>query len=422
MGRKTVSDYWNEIFENYDILKHIDEKSVFRITAKQIKEYKEPRLMTKFDNRRSRPKIFREHNLGILPIDNGEYLIGKFELYENVPKKSIPTPLEIDLPEYLESIDPDNIYSESNALNVALLTGMISNIIGEDSYETISGRMRANDFDFIVHSEEDDRHEISVKRPQIEVDGGYEGKEKLVLIEAKNTDPDDFIIRQLYYPYRFWKMKVNKSIVPIFFTYKNGLYDFYIYKFKDENDYNSITFLEHISYRLKYSQKSRILRKEIDIADENKTIPFPQADSFTRIKGILDFLSDRNCITTDISDLFEFTPRQGAYYLAAARYLGLVKKSKKYYELTKDAKRINELSVKDRNLELGKLVLEHKPFFLAYEYFIKNGIFPNNGEIVQFMKDSNINLPSENEVVYGRRASTVRGWIQWIIYSGIEIV
>lgn len=422
MGKKTVSDYWDRIFEKYDILKKIDEESFFRITAKQIKEFKEPRLMTKFDNRRSRPKVFRKHNLGILPIDNGEYLIGKFELYENVPKRMIPTPLEIDLPKYLESIDPDNIYSESNALNVALLTGMISKIIGEDLYETISGRMRANDFDFVVHSENDDKHTISVKRPQIEVDGGYEGKEKLVLIEAKNTDPDDFIIRQLYYPYRFWKMKVNKSIVPIFFTYKNGLYDFYIYKFDDENDYNSITFIEHISYRLKYNQKGRILRKEIFIVNEDKAIPFPQADSFNRIKGILDFLSDGNRRTKDISDLFEFTSRQGAYYLAAARYLGLVQKSKNYYELTVEAKRINELSVKDRNIELGKLVLKHKPFLLTYEYFIKNNMFPNNNEIVQFMKDCDINLPSRNEVVYVRRASTVRGWIQWIIYSGIEIV
>ena len=422
MARKTVSDYWNEIFEKYDILKHIDEEGMFRITSKEIKEFKEPRLMTKFDSRRSRGKLFRKHNLGILPIVNGEYLIGKFELYENVPKNMVPYPLEIDLPEYLESIDPDNIYSESNALNVALITGMISSVIGEDLYETISGRMRANSFEFIVHSENDDEHKISVKKPQIEVDGGYEGKEKLVLIEAKNTDPDDFIIRQLYYPYRFWKMKVNKKIIPIFFTYKNGLYDFYIYKFEDTADYNSITFIDHISYRLKYSQKSRILRKEIDIIEESKDIPFPQADSFTRIKGVIDFLSERNCIATDISDLFDFTPRQGAYYLAAARYLGLVKKGRKYYELTSKAKYINELSVKDRNIELGKLILEHKPFFLAYDYYIRRSSFPSNDEIIQFMKESDINLPSRNEVVYGRRASTIRGWVQWIIYSGLEIV
>lgn len=421
MKRKTVSDYWVEIFDKYDILKNINDYKVYRISASQIKEFKEPRLMTKFDNRRSRPKIFKDNNLGILPIDNGEYLIGRFELYENVPKKSIPSPLEIELPNYLESIDPDNIYSESNALNVALLTGMISNIIGEDLHETISGRMRANDFEFSVYSESGFEHKINVKRPQIEVDGGYEGKDKLVLIEAKNTDPDDFIIRQLYYPYRFWKMKVNKDIVPVFFTYKNGLYDFYIYKFAEENNYNSIEFIDHISYRLKYQQKLKITRNEIVFVKENPSIPFPQADSFTRIKGLIDYLSEGSCNTADIARLFEFTPRQGSYYLSAAKYLGLVKNKRKKYELTKKANYINGLSVKERNVELGKLILEHKTFFIAYDYFIKNNSFPSIDEIIGFMKSTNVNISSNKMSVYTRRASTVRGWVQWIIYSGIEI-
>ena len=422
MKNKTVSDYWDEIFLRYDVLKNINDKGFFKISANQIKEYKEPRLMTKFDNRASRPKIFKKYNLGILPIDNGEYLIGRFELYENVPKRMIPNPKEIDLPNYLESIDPDNIYSESNALNVALLTGMISSIIGEDLHETISGRMRANDFDFHVNTTDNQRFTINVKKPQIEVDGGYEGKEKLVIIEAKNTDPDDFIIRQLYYPYRFWKMKVNKEIIPVFFTYKNGLYDFYIYKFIDEKDYNSICFIDHISYRLKYLRNSAILRNEIHMIKEDLNIPFPQADSFTRIKGILNFLIDRCCSTNDIAELFEFTKRQGSYYLAAARYLGLVQKNKKFYELTNKAKHIISLSIRDRNLELGKLILEHRPFFLAYDYYKNNRIFPSNGDIIEYMKRSGVNISSNNEKVFERRASTVRGWIQWIVYSGIEIL
>lgn len=421
MGRKTVSDYWNEIFEKYNILDEIKNNQVFKISAKQIKEFKEPRLMTKFDSRRSRPKIFRQNKIGILPIDNGEYLLGKFELYESVPKEPNLVPLEVDLPEYLESIDPDNIYSESNALNVALLSGMIQNLIGEDLHETIAGRMRANDFDFIVHSNNDVTQTVNVRRPQIEIDGGYESENKLILIEAKNTDPDDFIIRQLYYPYRFWNMKVNKEIVPIFFTYKNGLYDFYVYRFVDELDYNSIEFVEHISYKLRYRNAEVIERKKLTIVDEDMTIPFPQADSFTRIKGILDYLSNKDCITNDIAELFDFTARQGSYYLAAARYLGLVKKTNASYILTDLGNTINSLSVKERNYTLGKIVLQHKPFLLVYDFYNKYNEFPSIDKIVEFMEISNVNLPSMNRVVYERRASTVRGWVQWIIYSGIEV-
>ncbi len=421
MEKKTISDYWEIIFDKYNVLDKIESNQVFKINANQIKKYKEPRLMTKFDSRKSRPKIFKQNNLGILPIDNGEYLIGRFELYESIPKLPNLIPLEVDLPEYLESIDPDNIYSESNALNVALLSGMIQNLIGEDLYETVSGRMRANEFDFCVRLNGCENQTISVRKPQIEIDGGYESKTKLVLVEAKNTDPEDFIIRQLYYPYRFWSMKVKKTIVPIFFTYKNGLYDFYIYDFEDKNDYNSIKFVEHISYRLRFRNLETIDRKRLEIVDEDFSIPFPQADSFTRVKGILDYLSDVECNTAEIADLFDFTPRQGSYYLAATRYLGLTQRKNNSYSLSQLGKSLNELSIKERNIMLGKLILSHKPFLLAYEYYSVNKEFPSVNQIVHFMKLSKVNNSSNNEAVYKRRASTIRGWIQWIVYSGISV-
>lgn len=53
---------------------------------------------------------------------------------------------------------------------------------------------------------------------QTEVDAGYEGKERLVLIEAKNRSKNNVIIRQLYYPFRQWTTHVaQKSVSVIFF-------------------------------------------------------------------------------------------------------------------------------------------------------------------------------------------------------------
>ena len=52
--------------------------------------------------------------------------------------------------------------------------------------------------------------------------------------------PEDFIIRQLYYPYRFWKDKVAKIVIPAFFAYENGIYNIFIYSFNDDNNYNSL--------------------------------------------------------------------------------------------------------------------------------------------------------------------------------------
>ena len=47
--RKTVSDLCNYIFSDYDILNEINRTGWFKIKADDIRTYKEPRLMTKFD-------------------------------------------------------------------------------------------------------------------------------------------------------------------------------------------------------------------------------------------------------------------------------------------------------------------------------------------------------------------------------------
>ena len=61
-------DLWNQIFEKYAILEHIKNDGKYEITSKTINEFREARLMTKFDNASQLPLIFSEHKLSILPI------------------------------------------------------------------------------------------------------------------------------------------------------------------------------------------------------------------------------------------------------------------------------------------------------------------------------------------------------------------
>ncbi|MBQ3566120.1 MAG: transcriptional regulator, partial [Oscillospiraceae bacterium] len=46
------------MFDKYDILNRIDMNGSFRISAAQIREYREPRLMAKFDHTVNLPGIF----------------------------------------------------------------------------------------------------------------------------------------------------------------------------------------------------------------------------------------------------------------------------------------------------------------------------------------------------------------------------
>ena len=157
--------------------------------------------MAKFDFSRQLPSVFRDNDLGILPIKNGEYIIGKFNLFETIKNTKYEDidVKKVELPSFIETIDPDNIYSESNALNVASLSGMFRDAFNEELYETIQGKMRTNTFNFVISSNNIDNN-IEVNGAAIEIDGGYESKSKVVLVEAKNSMPEDFVIRQLYYP------------------------------------------------------------------------------------------------------------------------------------------------------------------------------------------------------------------------------
>lgn len=62
---------WEKLFDKYQILDRVDRDGQFQISASQIKEFREPRLMTKFDHRVNLPAIFRKHNLAILPVTRG---------------------------------------------------------------------------------------------------------------------------------------------------------------------------------------------------------------------------------------------------------------------------------------------------------------------------------------------------------------
>ena len=65
---------WEKIFEKYDLLSEIAKNGVFEITADKIREFREPRLMTKFDHKVNLPKIFSSSiKSAIIPDANAQF-------------------------------------------------------------------------------------------------------------------------------------------------------------------------------------------------------------------------------------------------------------------------------------------------------------------------------------------------------------
>jgi len=191
-----------------------------------------------------------------------------------VPIEIVPFPPDI------ETINPDNLFSESISILCAHNTGMISELLGEETALTVLGRMSTGRFTYYINELKcDRRHSISVANSQCEIDSGFEGHRQFALVEAKNELVDDFLIRQLYYPYRLWKLQTTKAVVPIFLSISDSVFSFYLYRFVEEAHYNSIELLSHKKFQIGTTdielQDIVNLLNSITILPEPDGIPFP---------------------------------------------------------------------------------------------------------------------------------------------------
>ena len=426
MSRCTTNkEAWQLLFDKYNILEEINQNGYFKITAKQINEFREARLMTKFDNSANLPELFKDNNLAILPITSNSYMIARFQTYKKFEETEDEEIIKINFPEYIQSLDYNNITSEALAINCAYITQILEDFLEEeDLVPTISGKMGSGNFEFKIgkNGTETEYLNIAVQNSRIEIDGGFEGINSLALVEAKNVISDDFMVRQLYYPYRLWKNKINKPVRPVYMVYSNGI--FYVYEYKFENDEN------YSSIKLVKSKKYSIEDTEIDIQDiqdvfnnvngfdEEPEIAFPQADSFERVINLCELLLDEPRTKSDITENYAFDERQTNYYTDAARYLGLVSKNRTdgniVFELTEVGRKILNLRYKQRQLEFVKLILKHNAFYDYLRLYFENSDRPTTLDTIEIMKHCDL-YNIESESTYKRRASTIRGWVEWIL-------
>lgn len=411
---------WRELFAKHKILDKIEKQGAFEITSSQINEFREARLMTKFDHKVNLPQIFVENGLAILPVTRGSYLISHFDAYKELeePEGKI---IKIPFPSYIESIDYENITSESAALNCAYVSGILADFLEDENLlPTVSGRMSSGTFDFNIKRIKGDPVEVKVVNSQIEIDGGYEGVKTLALIEAKNSLSDDFLIRQLYYPYRLWRDKVSKKVKPVFLTYSNGIFTFYEYDFLEPENYNSITLIKQKRYsiddtKINIEDILEVLNRTQIVSEPE--IQFPQADSLKRVINLCELLYESELTKDEITANYAFTSRQTSYYTDAGRYLGLIDKRREkeqiIFSLTDEGRRLFRLRYKPRQLKLVELILSHQVFNESFRMCIEQGGLPPKDEIVRIMKRNQLyNVGSD--ATYYRRASTILAWINWI--------
>jgi hypothetical protein len=248
---------WQHIFNTYHILSNLKTKN-FRIKAIDIKNCKstykskkisqfEPRLLCYQTTEKERPEIFKENNVCILPIKNGEYLLTKQNIFykldyintNNIKLKKDETSILNELGE-----------SETTIINNLKYSGLFETKTYMN--ETITHSYPLFGRHYCSFKMNLNNEEICVDGVQYEIDGTFESENKILLIECKNSPKkiDSFNIRQLYYPYRaiYDKIQNKKEIICIYIHKLKDIVYIWKFKFNDYQNLNSIECIGSNSY------------------------------------------------------------------------------------------------------------------------------------------------------------------------------
>lgn len=397
----------------------LERRGYFYIGARELEQLsgRQPRLMAKHDFSTSRPWIFQRLRLGIVPVSRSEYLVGRFNLYERFPETQRREVRTLELPAGLDTLSLEAVSSEAVALNGASASGMLEDFLGCAPLQaTVAGRMSTHGLKVRLP---DLGVDVAVDRAQMEIDGGFESLEHLVLVEAKNHLSEDFNIRQLYFPYRRFQQRLAKDVVPVYLVYSNGIFHLYRYEFRDPADFRSIALVDSARYALSSSHLDAQAALDIVRAvapEPEPAVPFPQANSFERVVNLLELIALQPLSKAEITQRYDFDPRQADYYANAARYLGLAEPVEDTWETTEHGRRVIEQPQRDaRNAALIRALAARRVFREVLELSLARGAVASTAEICAAMNGLGLSLATSR-----RRASTVARWTQWVLDTVAE--
>jgi hypothetical protein len=430
--KPTINQSWQVLFARHQIPAHVQHHGLYRIHADEINTVREARLMAKFDERHQLPEIFREHNLSILPINRGEYVIGTFETFQSLNYQRIdhpPRPLHVP---HLDSLSIKAIQSEPQVLSILYNAGVWHDISGHATiYPTIAGRRASGAFSFAIKStNHGDDFMIDVANAQIEMDATYETADAIYVCEAKNRHVSELNIRQLYYPYRFWQQHTRKPVVPISIIYSNATFYVSQYQFAQAGHFNSLALVQHHVYTLDHRKITyATINALLDEVNQHTTdvpdVPFPQADNFALICRIIERLNQSEMTTDEVTGFTGYVARQSDYFINAGRFLGFIEKRKDLdgvrYALTPSGRQLLSQPPYHQRQMLIRAIVQHEPFTTLVRDMLRIEAVPDMARIsaVLYQHHAHGKRAIAGSTV-GRRAQTVNAWLQWMYQQIVQ--
>lgn len=401
-------------WERYIEAKNIKfDQSQYLIEANELEQIanRQPRLLAKFDTPYQLPKPFREAGYMLLPVKNGQYLLLPGNLFVEFP--SCEDEAGYESPRSFPLLTAGRGNSESQYIDQAYNDKLLQKFLNvEELYLTIRGREYTGNFNFQI-----DDTVVNVSSVQIEVDAGYEGLHDIVLIEAKIGKPDHFNFRQMYYPFRHFSALVpNKSVRNVFLTYDipSATYFLYEYQFPDRFRPFSITLKRCNGFRISPPIKLALFDL-IDVTFRSTSKVAPQANDLNKVFELLSLVEAGIEDKDDIAEYFSFAERQSRYYLEAAEYLGLLRRSGHSYELTEAGIQILSAAPVDQRILFAKAIVNSQIFARLIQKAGTAHQFSDQDidELIAGISDPD-EVPRYSGTTVPRRRMTINAWLKWL--------
>lgn len=424
---KANDKHWEQFFQNSSSLAQIRTSGFAYITADDLKAAggREPRLMAKIDSLSNRPKSFQEHEINILPVQNGRYILFKdsqnssfYQFETSADNQQVEEYVSSKDLQVFDSFPANRSFSESQAIDFANIASLLTSYSQEENLQlTVRGRLYSGEFSFELP---ESKHLVEVANVQIEVDAGYETTESLLLLEAKIGRRDNFNIRQLWYPWMQWSQKTAKKIRPIFFSYSNGQYLFTEFKF--DTIFGSVDVVDNRAFTINESAIAYLNLQEI-LADSQphvrtQTYTIPQANDLDKVVDLIQLVSDGQNSKPKIAECFEFDERQADYYANAAGYLGIVERAEtsqqSEFQLTTFGKKFLNLKLRAQRTKALVEQMATDPFFREVFQALANNNFIDalvSAQEIASLIEKHSALSGTTPM---RRASTIKNWLRWL--------
>lgn len=405
-GVAKIQDEWLKIVQTMGIdlaspLSYVTASDIKRITGK------EPRLVASMHSKDKLPEVFRDNGVFVLPVSGDSYVIVHGKGYHELePIESSAQRFHARFPFGLTMLAYGT--GEGRYLLHAYNSGLLSRFSNvPEMYQTTAGKMRTGKFEFRV----DGSPNISVDGAGMEIDMGFEGRNDVLLFEAKARKVDDFLIRQLYYPMRVAGSFTRKTVRAFFFVAdpKDETYSIWEYTWTDPHDYESIKLVKSAQFAIEESEAPLEALETVE-PDPNLDI-VPQADDFQKVADFPLLVYSGIDTAKKWAQHYGITERQGSYYREAAEAMGLVTSEDGRYVLTDEGRKYVSIDQQNRADFLATRILRIP---IMNEVFRQVQAHPDQGiekariaELIERRSHLRGSTPA-------RRASTVLSYFRWM--------